>query len=64
MAGLPGTAAAASGPPLAGLDTEAVSTLGRTLGMTAGDRCTGRAGSYQTILKVMGLLTSDKSESG
>ena len=31
---------------------------------TTGDRCTGIAGSYQTILKVMGLLTLLKSESG
>ena len=59
-----GTAAAPSGPPRAGLDTEAVCTLGWTLGTTAGDRCTGSAGSYQTILKVMGLLTLLKSESG
>ena len=59
-----GTAAAPSGPPWAELDTEAVCTLGWTLGTTAGDRCTGIAGSYQTILKVMGLLTLLKSESG
>ena len=63
-AGLPGTAAAAFEPPMAGLDTEAVCTLGRTPSTTAGDRCTGRAGSYHMILKVMGLLTPDKSESG